>query len=233
MITINTNTDIICIGSKMILSASGGVAPYVFTLISGGDGGEIVDSNFYVAPSTKDKGFQKIKVVDSLGASTSKEVTILNHLEIICNIIKAQMSLAADQVVIYNEKFIIPNDSRLYVMVGVLNEKMFSNNSSGDEVSMNVLQTLTLDVFSRGNSAFSRKEEVVMALHSQYSKNKQTESSFYIGRIPSGFSNVSYEEGISILNRFNISINIGYHVKKKFNFNYYDQIQEAGVNHEQ
>ena len=133
----------------------------------------------------------------------------------------------------YNQKINLPRDQKLYIAVGVLNAKAFGNTNTKDpsgvglveEQVVNMQNILSVDIMSRSTDAFFRKEEVLMALNSQYSQNQQTANSFYIAKISSSFVNLSDQDGAAIPYRFNISVSMQYALKKSKPVSYYDTIE--------
>lgn len=210
--------------------ASGGTAPYVYSIAPGGVGGSIDPSTgLYTSPASG-YGDDTVIATDSLAATASLDIFVGDALSLVCDIIKNQMGLADDQVYLWNQKFDITPDSRLYVVIGIIACKPFGNvnfqDGSGSGLasiqSLNMLATLSIDIFSRSTEALTRKEEVIMALKSNYAESQQEINSFGLGVLPTGFVNVSDEQGSAILYRFNISINLQYTVSKTQAVDYYD-----------
>ena len=144
------------------------------------------------------------------------------------------MDLENDQVYLWDQKVIIPKDYRLYIAVEVLSCKPFANNnefqSNGTSLSsVNMQATLSVDIFSRGPSARDRKEEVILALMSNYAQSQQEANSFYVGKLSPTFTNLSNIDGAAIPYRFNISVNIQYFVIKSKAVPYYDDFENVEV----
>lgn len=210
----------------------GGTAPYTYSVVAGGVGGFIDPlTGVYTAPGVT--GFETVKVTDSLLATATVKFSVLTPLQLVCDIIESEMGLANDQVYLWNQKVDIPNDSRMYVAIGVLSVKPFGNqntlDSSGKSVqTINTMSTLSIDILSRGPDARDRKEEVLLALASNYSQSQQELNSFHIGKISTAFVNVSDEQGAALLYRFNISVNIQSMLIKKTPVEYYDDFSGIG-----
>lgn len=218
--------------------ASGGTPPYVYSVIGGGAGGTINSSTgLYTAPVAMNQDpsmtTDVIRVTDGAAATATLPILITNALGLLCEVIQKEMSLASDHIYLWSQKLFQPTDSSLYIAVGVLNCKPFANDvyqdgsgSGMDAVqSVNMLATISLDVISRSTEALNRKEEVLMALASNYSQSQQNANSFYISKLPVGgqFVNLSNIDGSSIPYRFNISINMQYFVTKVKPVAYFDQ----------
>lgn len=214
------------LGIKVPLVATGGVEPYSYSIISGG--GSIDSSGVYTAGNAP--GAVLIRATDSTPGTPQTADYSLNvghAIHLFCDIIRKELMLSSDQVFIYNSKWTIPNDSRLYVAVGILNPRPFANksklNSDGEEVqSVNMFAPLSVNVCSRNNEAMFRKEEVIMALKSYYAESQQELNSFYIGKISSNFVSLGELEGAAIPYRYNITVNVQYMMNKKKGVPYFD-----------
>ena len=210
-------------------SAVGGTSPYTFNVLPGGAGGSIDPvTGLYTDPPAY--GTDVVQVADSLNNTAIARVNIDPAILLVCDIIQNQMGLSTGQVYLYNQKINIPTDSKLYIAVGVVTCKPFANSNapagfSGSGLnsgqSTNFLATLSFDVFSRDLEALNRKEELIMALFSNYSIQQQELNGFYIARLPMSFLNLSEVDGAAILYRFNISVNIQYQVTKTTAAEYY------------
>jgi hypothetical protein len=123
--------------------------------------------------------------------------------------------------------------------VSVLQCKPFANTNFADGSgsgldsvqSINMVATLGIDVISRSNEALLRKEEVLMALASDYSQAQQEANSFNIGKLPMGgqFVNLSPVDGAAIPYRFNISVNIQYFKRKVKAVPYFDDFAPVEI----
>lgn len=235
MIVVKSTANSIRQGMSMTFVASGGVGPYVYSVQSGGAGGTINSSTgVYQAPSVP--GVDTIIATDSLLATGSRQIFIRHPIQLFCDVVQQYMSLASDQIYIYNQKFKIPNDSKLYIAVGVLFNKSFGtsknyNASSGfqEELSINTNCQLKLDLLSRSTDALFRQEEIVMALNSDYSKRQQALNGFFIANQPMQFTDLSTEEGSAMLYRYNTTINMQYSVLSKKNSEYYNEFPDIEI----
>lgn len=226
-------------GSTVFCAGNGGVEPYTYSVVAGGAGGTIDSSSgLYTAPSSLPtdpaKFHDVVRVTDSAAATASLQIMVGTPLMLLCDIIQKELNLDPGQVYLYNQKINIPTDSKLYIAVGILTVKPFGNrnklNSSGEsEQSANFMATLSIDILSRGPAARDRKEEIVMALKSDYAQSQQELNSFYIARLTSSFQNLSQEDGAAIPYRFNISVNVQYAAKKTKAVPYFDDFEGGTV----
>ncbi|RTL04657.1 hypothetical protein EKK58_10125 [Candidatus Dependentiae bacterium] len=148
-------------------------------------------------------------------------------VDIIREIIKREMNLEDDRIYIYNQKFNIPNDSGLFVVVEYVNSKIISNTNipkvdyKGDLIEYQELYTqeqITVQLFSRNIEALQRKEEAVMALYSTYAQQLQEKLSFRVFR-NAPIEDLSELEASAILYRFDIPIIM---------FTWYEKIKAIG-----
>lgn len=135
--------------------------------------------------------------------------------QIICDILQKGMSLDKSQVWIYNQRREIPEDRRLYVVVGLMGMKAYGNNNIvtsvegaglNDNLSQYVQETITVDLFSYTTEAIQRYTEVLGSLKSTYSQKIQEENALKIASIPFSMNEVSQVEGATLLNRISISL---------------------------
>lgn len=217
------------------LSGFAGVEPYVFSMVPGGIGGIVnAATGKYTAP--QGFGIDTVRVTDDVAATFDLEMNVLSPLELLAQIIQQEMGLPTDRVWIFNQKINEPEDQDIYIVLQVLSAKIFSNvretkvNGAGlDEVqSSNWQSQIQIDIKSRGLDALRRKEEVVMALGSQYAQQQQELSSFRIGKVPPNMVNLSELDGSAIPYRFNITVNLLYGVTKSKAVEYFDNF--PGIN---
>lgn len=218
--------------------AINGTPPYVYSVVPGGAGGSINPSTgIYTSPDTT--GADTIMVTDSLAATATADITIGSALQLFCDVIKQGMGLDDDQIWLWDQKVKIPNDYRLYIAVETLSCRPFGNTPKfrGNEVdqlkdvqSANFQATLSVDIFSRDTSARDRKEEVILALNSNYSQSQQELNSFRIFTISGRFVTLNEVDGAAIPYRFNISVNIQYFVYKTISIPFFDTFNEPQNN---
>ncbi len=219
---------------KIQFGALNGVPPYTYQVMPGGAGGTINGSGLYTAPASG--GIDTVKVTDAALVVAQSTVNVVTPIQLVCKIIRTEMDLDNDQVYLWDQKINIPEDSKLYVAVGVLSVTPFSSNTgTADSAGLfevqtsNWLATLSIDILSRGPEARDRKEEIILALGSFYAQSLQEQNSFYIARISTGFVNLSQDDGAAIPYRFNISVNIQYSVTKTKETPYYDTFEDPEV----
>ena len=214
----------------------GGTPPYLFSIVPGGIGGTIDTNGLYTAPLGV-YGVDTILATDSFGAIDTQTVSVLNTMEMICDIIQTEMGLADGRVYLYNQKIPEPTDTGLFIVVEQISCKPFGNTRSLDGggagldsiQSANFSAMLQIDIISRDISALNRKEEVLMALKSAYAQQQQELNTFYIAPLPMGFVNLSHVDGSAIPYRFNVTINIQYCVTKVKPLDFYSDFSQPNT----
>lgn len=213
--------------------ATGGTAPYAYSIAAGGAGGSINSTTgAYTGPlyfkSSPFVNEDTIIVNDADGNTTRSKILIGSPLILFCDILSTELEICRDRVYLWDQKIIQPKDYGLYIAVSVASAKPFGNSNyfrgsdsvSDQFVSMQAL--LDIDIISRGPEARDRKEEVILALNSVYSQQQQTTNSFYIGQLSTRFINLSEIDGAAIPYRFRISVNMQYAYQKQKALPYFD-----------
>lgn len=222
----------------------GGTAPYTYSVLPNGAGGSInASTGLYTAPASASidpkKQFDVIQVIDAASNIATSRMLVSDALGLVCDIIQKELDLADGRVYLYNQKIFEPKDAGVFVVVQVLKCKPFANTNIVDGTgagldsiqSINMQALISIDIISRDLSALVRKEEVLMALNSNYSESQQELNSFSIGQLPPGaqFVNLSNIDGAAIPYRFNISVSLQYFVRKIKAVPYFDQFENVEV----
>lgn len=113
-------------------------------------------------------------------------------LDLLRLIMIEELGIDADRVTIYNQKFIIPRKAGLFVYIEYRTPpKVISSRNqlvnvdtadANEEQDINMLEDITIGLYSRNLDAIQRKEEAIMALHSIYSQQLQELNGFKIFR---------------------------------------------------
>ena len=119
------NLKVIGFGASGAFGASGGTPPYTYSVDPDGVGGTVNSSGVYTAPQRS--GIDTVRAVDSLGAAVTATIQVSSVLQVLCDIIASELGLDGDQVILWNQDFPELKDQRLYIAVGVLQTKPFSN----------------------------------------------------------------------------------------------------------
>lgn len=144
--------------------------------------------------------------------------------QIIVDILSSQMELDDQHVWVRSQNKKIPPTDGLFIVVGMVDSQVLSVTKYEEPTTIPQpdptpdIQTLTekitavtrdniqIDILSRNNDALTRRWEVMTALASTYSVQKQEEHNFKIFRVPTMFVNASEAEGGSNINRFSMTI---------------------------
>ena len=156
-------------------------------------------------------------------------------IKLLVALILAEMDLKPEQVTIYNQKFDIPTDERLYINLGILGVKTFAvaNKWENDPVSGNLTEVQNLNrqelisilAYSRGSAARERNWEIPLVFSSVRAEQVMEANSFTIGRIPVAMNDVSEQDGTSRLNRYSFTIALLSAYQKIKPVDYYDSFR--------
>jgi len=234
-IVIRQSVTAVSPGAPASFLASGGTSPYVFSTASGGAGGSIDPSTGrYRAPANFNsdplKNEDVIIVVDAAGETAQAKILVCSQLMLVCDIIAHELNIKRSRVYLYNQKIMEPTDFGLFIAVGVQSSKYFASvnkfnrTTNESEQFVSLRQILEINIISRGPEARDRKDEVVLALNSNYSKQQQATNSFLLAPLPGQVNNISGIDGAAIPYRFNFLVNMQYAYPKTREVQYYDQL---------
>ncbi len=225
------------IGASFLLS--GGVDPPMYEVLPGGAGGEIdPTTGLYTAPGYVQEDpklvYDTIQATDYSGDTATSRILVGTPLMLLCEILQRELDLPDGYVYLWDQKINQPKDSRLYVAVSQLTTKVIGNNLGSVPTSGGMEQqqyiackgSITLDVISRSSAALMRKEEVLMALASQYSRQQQDANSFSVATVPTAFANLSQVDGAAIPYRFQLTVGMFYSQPRVKPAEYFDQFDE-------
>ncbi len=137
-----------------------------------------------------------------------------------------QMDLGKERVNVYDEKWKIPPDEELFIVLEYRSGKCIANRNTfvgEDETEVqdvNMLEHITVGVFSRNRSATQRKEEVLMAILSSFAQGLQEKYAFKIARI-GPIDDLSALEGTAMLKRYDIDLSVFAWYTKTINPDYF------------
>ena len=156
-------------------------------------------------------------------------------LQLLRSILLPELALAEDQVMLYNQKFDIPPDDRLYVTLSIIGSKTFAGNTTyvNDPVSgelteqqnVNRQELVSVLVQSLSGEARDRNWEVVAAFDSTKAQQVMEANSFSIGRVPVAMTDVSEVEATARLNRYVLTFNVLVAYTKTKPVPFYDQFR--------
>lgn len=146
-------------------------------------------------------------------------VTFIEPDLLLADIITIFMGLDATRVIVSSENYNPPKDQGIYITIqtdptdimGV--SQIFNPATNSEESSLSAFQRLTVNITSRDRSALQRKEEVVMALTSNYAQQQMEKQQCRIFR-EGPILDLSFIEASKALHRYQIPVKITY-VKTK------------------
>lgn len=153
-------------------------------------------------------------------------------IKIIGDIVKNFMDLTEEQILIYNQDFILPATSGLFIILQDTTSQAFASNNRFIPATENVVgaeeniislnkEEIIINVISKNSEARLRRAEIAMALRTNFSQGQQEIYQFKITNITSSL-NVSEAEGAGMLNRFATTVSLFTHYEKTINTPYYD-----------
>lgn len=139
----------------------------------------------------------------------------ISTLKLVCDVLKNQMSLANDQIWIYNQKINIPKDSRLYVIVSRVSSQQYAAGkyhtlgvSTSSTTHQHVQERVRIDLLSANQDAVERSQEVIGALSSDYAEEIANANGLRFPRVPSSVLDTSAAEMTQMLYRTTIELSI-------------------------
>ena len=160
-------------------------------------------------------------------------------LETVCDIIQTGMDLKKDQIWIYNQKVDIPNDKRLYAVVSLKSETPIGNNiffdplTQKENIYTNLVSDVGIEIFSFDVLALNRRYEVLSAMRSTYSLQKQEENNCNISRRPISMFDSSFMSPTAKLYSFFYIYKITHVEKYTRSVDYYDDFSRADMSNKE
>jgi hypothetical protein len=239
LITVNQSATAVAPFIQASFGATGGDEPYLYTVLPDGAGGSIdPTTGIYTAPGFVQedprKVFDTIQVEDYSGEKATARILVGTPLMLLCEIVRRELALGDRYVYLWDQKIEQPKDEKLYIAVSLLTAKVVGNVSGVASVSggglnseqfVSMRASVTLDVISRSTAALHRKEEVLMALASVYSRQQQDANSFSVATIPMAFVNLSQVDGAAIPYRYQITVGMFYAQPRVKPAPYYDDFR--------
>lgn len=141
-------------------------------------------------------------------------MTIRITAQIICDIIKDGMQLKDDQIWIYNQRWEIPEDKRLYVVVGLMsavpygNTFRFSSSDNTDQLYQYMKEMISVDLLSYTTEPQEKYAQILGSIMSTYSQQIQEAQAIKIYSSPMTINDVSHVEGPTRLNRISMTLQV-------------------------
>ena len=157
----------------------------------------------------------------------------IEPIKVVANILQQQLALKDDQVLLYNQKFDIPADERMYVVLAFLGSKTFATKTEyvNDPLSGSLVETQTTNrqeiysvrIRSWSSEARQRNWEISPALKSDFAQQQMEQASMSIGYLPTSMNDISRLEGTKILNEYALTIRALVAYSKTAPVDYFDQ----------
>lgn len=165
--------------------------------------------------------------------------TVREPIKVIADIISHEMGIDPGLIMLADEKNNIPSIEGLYIDLAYIGPSQAIGNNNYMVVNLDSTATevmevamrhmIQIDALSFNSEARLRKEEILMALASQYSQNQQELYLMSIARIPSGFLDASSLEETVRLKRFTTTIVMTALHRKTKASDYYDDFKPVEV----
>lgn len=165
-------------------------------------------------------------------------IPVRETIKIIGDILKQQMDLTDEQIMLAYSKYDIPETPGIYIALSYVSGKAIANNNVAlpntnvgmiEYQSITVHEIIQIDALSFDSSARVRKEEILMALRSIFSEQQQEKYNFQIARLGGEFINASSLEVTKYLNRFTTNIAVTSVRNMTKVPEYFDQFDNAEV----
>lgn len=218
--------------------ASGGTAPYTYSVDPNGAGGTVDPSGNYQAPAATPtdprRFYDFVRAKDSAGATAAVPILVGAPWQLVGEVIQQELGLALDRWFFWNQKAFQPKDDLLYVPIGIAFQKPYSSGKfpsgaatqagpGADQVTKFTAVQATLDIhlISRGLDAINRLPEVFTALCGPYSEQQQEANGFFLARLPHQATDLSGLDGDAIPYHYVVSIDMMYQFTQVVSPDYY------------
>lgn len=235
-LTLSQSAMAVCPRVPASFGAAGGVAPYLYEVLPGGAGGSINPATgAFVAPAVFSSDpklrYTTIRVTDYDNETATARIMVGSPLMLVCDIIQRGLGLAEGRVYLWDQKIMQPTDSGLYVAVSmpsanpIGSSNRFNGDTSKSDQYVTMQGVVDIDLISRDGSARDRKEELILALDSDYARFQQDANSFYVGKLSTRFVNLSEIDGAAIPYRYKATVKMQYMYVKNRTAQFYDEFQ--------
>ena len=157
--------------------------------------------------------------------------TFREPIKVVADILAHELPLDTSHIMLNDEKWNIPKDDSIFLVLSYIGPSKTIANVNDLDVTVDppletqktvVLETIQIDLMSQGSDARARKEEIGMALASQFSQRTQERYQCQIARQPAPMVDISNLTGASMLKRFTTTISVTALFTKIKSAEYYD-----------
>ena len=151
---------------------------------------------------------------------------------ILADIITTELGIDPTRVVVSEDNYQAPTDDNLYIIIAPGNSKIigskkkFNPDTNKEIKSVVVSQQYNVELVSKNREALNSKEEVIMAITSDYATRQAELNNFQLYR-NGDMLNLSSVEGSSSLRRWRIPLIMTYLIEKRETTIYYDKYRET------
>ena len=164
-------------------------------------------------------------------------MTFKESLIAIADIVQSELELTDDRVLLYNQKWTLPNEDDIFIYIAPTTSKVISSRTTyvndgltfKEVQDLNLRENIAINIFSKDSSARTRKEEIIMALISDKAQQDQEKYSFKIAAIPDTFIDLSSVEATARLNRYAITIPVFSWRTKEKDAVYFDKFEHSVI----
>lgn len=227
------NSENIDKGVPMPLVPIDGTAPYTLVVTEGS--GTIDSNNVFVSTSY---GKNVITLTDSDSNELTKTIWVSTPHQLVLDIIRTEMDYDEDQTHLWNQKWDIGKDDRVYVILKVLRPNVIGSkviheqNEAGDYEEIKTItknDLLSIDILSHGMQAFYDQDHILMALKSDYAERQMNLNGFYIANQPQMSASLTELDGAAIPFRYNFNLALTYSNKQVKTALYYENFNQPSI----
>lgn len=146
-------------------------------------------------------------------------------LQSIAGVIRRSLHLSGEQVILARQKYEIPSDSSLLVVLSLEEPRPIGNNSRTvpdaalgmkENQYLSMRDLVQIDVLAMtnpktgANEARDKRNQVVLALQSVLSEQEQESLQYSLARVPASFANTSALEATQFLERYTATVAVFY-----------------------
>ena len=152
-------------------------------------------------------------------------------------LIREELGLEAQQVVVYNQKWRIPPTGDLFIVIAFESSVPYAWSKNYDPVgspdqlasvqTMNAAELYKLTLYCSNAASRIRKNEIILALSSDRSERLQELYQFKIANLSESFLDASAVEATARLNRYDISFRVLTSYEKRTPVPFFDQFPQS------
>lgn len=241
-------------GLTTSFAASGGVAPYTYSLAQGNVAGGTIDpvSGLYTAPARVPEDsrnyYDYVIATDSTGAVSPTVgeagncwISVGHCWQLVAEIFRHELGLPLGRVFLFDQKVNLPEDDRPFVVISIPGMSLIgsgikpngtpdSQGRPGWDKQLKWAQInyhMDVHLYSRDMDGLNRLPGMFVAASGLYSHQVQQENSFYLANIPRNVVNLSGLDGMAIPYHYVISFEAFYTNQWTTDAEYFNEFQDV------